>query len=871
MNFKFKLSKRLAILKAALATSVVLALACERDLTDPTLSRSSPGQLAVSADLTPFPVASVVASANDGNLPQNTLDNSLATRWSAQGDGQWIRYDLGAIVDIDRVAVAWYLGDSRIAYFDIEVSWNAVVWWRVFSGQSSGQTLQPEIYAFTRTSARYVRVVGHGNSQSAWNSITEVAILAPATTITSSNVPVAAVTVSPASTSVVVGATVQLAAVTRDSAGNTLTGRTVTWTSSTNGLATISASGLLAGVATGTVTITATSEGKSGTAAISVTAPNCLTSAGIWRNSPVPTQTGAFEAQFDATAATASTNAAVGLSNGPAADWTNLAAIVRFNSTGTIDARNGGDYAATTAIPYTAGTSYHFRLDVDLASHSYDIYVTPAGATEQLLGNAFAFRTEQAAVPALNHLGLDTNGGSATVCNVTVGVWTPLPPAPVASVTMSPAATTVSGGGTVQLTATLKDASGNVLRGRSVTWASSAPALAPVSGTGLVTGLVVGTATITATSGVHTGSAAVTVILGSTSTPLYTLGTGTNYYVAPSGSDGNPCTATAPCYTMARVSQLMSPGDNAHFASGNYTWSYSGNKVTKSGTAAAPISYVSDTKWGAKVYGSGCDPIWNSGDYVQIINFDVTGNCSEGIGVNGNYDKVIGNRVHDLPGTGGYAGILGDCCSYNKTGIQIIGNVVDNIAMGTGSNLIHGIYAAGPSSVIMNNIVTRVSAACITHYHGSTRSIVSNNVVANCKYGIQIAADGAITSDDYTTVDNNIAVNNGRGIYEYPTAGPHNVYNNNIVYNNSTANLDLCCGGTQSGTLTLTAAQFSALFVNYTGNMSGDYHLQSGAVAIDAGTISCASGVTGCVPLLDLDGVARPAGTSVDIGPYERH
>ena len=871
MNFKFKLSKRLAILKAALATSVVLALACERDLTDPTLSRSSPGQLAVSADLTPFPVASVVASANDGNLPQNTLDNSLATRWSAQGDGQWIRYDLGAIVDMDRVAVAWYLGDSRIAYFDIEVSWNAVVWWRVFSGQSSGQTLQPEIYAFTRTSARYVRVVGHGNSQSAWNSITEVAILAPATTITSSNVPVAAVTVSPASTSVVVGATVQLAAVTRDSAGNTLTGRTVTWTSSTNGLATISASGLLAGVATGTVTITATSEGKSGTAAISVTAPNCLTSAGIWRNSPVPTQTGAFEAQFDATAATASTNAAVGLSNGPAADWTNLAAIVRFNSTGTIDARNGGDYAATTAIPYTAGTSYHFRLDVDLASHTYDIYVTPAGATEQLLGNAFAFRTEQAAVPALNHLGLDTNGGSATVCNVTVGVWTPLPPAPVASVTMSPAATTVSGGGTVQLTATLKDASGNVLRGRSVTWASSAPALAPVSGTGLVTGLVVGTATITATSGVHTGSAAVTVILGSTSTPLYTLGTGTNYYVAPSGSDGNPCTATAPCYTMARVSQLMSPGDNAHFASGNYTWSYSGNKVTKSGTAAAPISYVSDTKWGAKVYGSGCDPIWNSGDYVQIINFDVTGNCSEGIGVNGNYDKVIGNRVHDLPGTGGYAGILGDCCSYSKTGIQIIGNVVDNIAMGTGSNLIHGIYTGGPSSVIMNNIVTRVSAACITHYHGATRSIVSNNVVANCKYGIQIAADGAITSDDYTTVDNNIAVNNGRGIYEYPTAGPHNVYNNNIVYNNSTANFDLCCGGTQSGTITSTAAQFSALFVNYTGDMSGDYHLRSGAVAIDAGTTRCAAGMTGCVPVLDFDGIARPAGGAYDIGAYEWH
>src|SRR5437867_1042864 len=672
MNFKFKLSKRLAILKAALATTVVLALACERDLTDPKLSHSIPRQLAVSAALTPFPVVSVVASANDGNLPQNTLDNSLATRWSAQGDGQWIRYDLGALAAIDHVDIAWYLGDARSSSFDIAVSLDAVTWTKVFSGKSSGQTLQLESYGFPATSGRYVRIVGHGNSASAWNSMTEVAIRGTTTS----------------------------------------------------------------------------------------TAPSCWASAGAWQNVAIPSPAGAFEAQFDATPTTANMNGVVGLANGPAADWTTLAAIVRFNPTGTIDARNGGDYAAATAIPYTPGTTYHFRLDVNLPAHTYDIYVTPAGASERLLGSRFAFRTEQAAVNLLNNLGVYTTAGSETVCNLKVAAWTPPLPAPVASVTMSPAATTVSVGATVQFTATLKAASGQVLTGRSVTWASSAPALAPVSGSGLVTGLGVGAVTITATSEGQKGSSAVTVNPVAGPTPLYTLGNGANYYVAPSGSDANPCTAAAPCYTMARVSQLMSPGDNAHFASGNYTWSYSGNKVTKSGTAAAPVSYISDTKWGAKVYGSGCDPIWNSGDYVQIINFDVTGNCSEGIGVNGNYNKVIGNRVHDLPGTGGYAGILADCCSYSKTGIQIIGNVVDNIAMGTGSNLIHGIYTGGPSSVIMNNIVTQVSAACITHYHGATRSIVSNNVVANCKYGIQIAADGAITSDDYTTVNNNIAVNN---------------------------------------------------------------------------------------------------------------
>src|SRR6266487_536741 len=877
MNFRFKLSKRLARLKATLAVSVVLALACQSDLTDPKPPYSSPRPSIVAADLTPLTAASVVASANDGNLPQNTLDKSLATRWSAQGDGQWIRYDLGALVDMDRAAVAWYLGDTRIAYFDIEVSWDATLWWRVFSGQSSGQTLQPEIYAFRRTTARYVRIVGHGNSQSAWNSITEVAIVAPATTVTSSNVPVAAVTVSPASTSVAVGATVQLAAVTRDSAGNTLTGRTVTWTISNSAVATIAASGLVTGVATGTVTITATSEGQSGTAAVSATAPSCLTSAGTWRNNAIPSRAGGFEAQFDATPAMANMNGVVGLANGPAADWTNLAAIVRFNSTGTIDARNGGDYAAATAIPYTAGTTYHFRLHVDLASHSYTTYVTPAGGTEQPVGTAFAFRTEQSAVSALNNLGVYAAAGSATVCNVTVGAWTPPPPAPVASVTLSPAAVSVSVGATIQLTAALKDASGNVLTGRLVTWASGTLGMATVSTGGFVTGVAVGPVTITATSEGQSGRATVTVnpVAGNPvagPTPLYTLGNGANYYLAPAGSDANPCTAAAPCYTMARVSQLMSPGDNAHFAAGNYTWSYSGNKVAKGGTAAAPISYISDVKWGAKIYGTTSAPIFNDGDYVQIINFDVSGVGPEGIITNGNYSKVIGTRVHDLPAaSGGAAGIIGDCCYYNRTGIQVIGNVVDNIGPLGGTNLIHGIYLGGPNGVVMNNIVTRASAACIHLYHGTTREIVSNNTVANCGvYGILISAEGSLTSDDYTTVSNNIVVNTpGRGIYEYPSVGCHNVYNNNIVYNNA-PNVALICG-TESGTLTLTSAQFNALFVNYTGTMTGDYHLRSGAAAIDAGTLSCAAGITSCVPLLDWDGVARPVGTAVDIGAYEWH
>src|SRR5260370_39897380 len=80
---------------------------------------------------------------------------------------------------------------------------------------------------------------------------------------------------------------------------------------------------------------------------------------------------------------------------------------------------------------------------------------------------------------------------------------------PVASVTVRPA--TASVGQTVQLTATLKDASGNVLSGRTVTWASGAPTVATVSPSGLVSGVAVGSATVTATSEGQSGSATVTV------------------------------------------------------------------------------------------------------------------------------------------------------------------------------------------------------------------------------------------------------------------------------------------------------------------------------------------------------------------------
>src|SRR6267143_2050815 len=73
-------------------------------------------------------------------------------------------------------------------------------------------------------------------------------------------------------------------------------------------------------------------------------------------------------------------------------------------------------------------------------------------------------------------------------------------PAPVATVTVSPATTSVEAGQAVQLAAVLTDTSGIVLTGRTITWTSSNPAVATVDASGVVTGVAAGTATLTATS-----------------------------------------------------------------------------------------------------------------------------------------------------------------------------------------------------------------------------------------------------------------------------------------------------------------------------------------------------------------------------------
>ena len=80
---------------------------------------------------------------------------------------------------------------------------------------------------------------------------------------------VASVDLTPPTGDLAIGATAKLTATPRDGSGNALS-RTVAWASSDAAIASVDASGLVTGRAAGTTTITATSDGKSASAAMTV-------------------------------------------------------------------------------------------------------------------------------------------------------------------------------------------------------------------------------------------------------------------------------------------------------------------------------------------------------------------------------------------------------------------------------------------------------------------------------------------------------------------------------------------------------------------------------------------------------------------------
>ena len=343
--------------------------------------------------------------------------------------------------------------------------------------------------------------------------------------ITVTSVSVATVTVAPSAPSVLVGTTVQLAATLRDASGNVLSGRPVTWRSSDSSRARVSTTGLVTGLVIGSATITATSEGRNGTASVTVTQ---LPVASLSLSPTSATLLIAGTRQFTATPRDAAGNPLSRPVTWSSSDTTKA----RVSGTGLVTGVAAGTASVTASCEGQTATAL---ITVNVAPVA-TVQVTPAapnvmvGNTVQLTavtrdangtvltGRVVTWSTSNDQRAQVNSTGLvlGVGAGSATITATSEGqngtATVTVSSVPVATVTVAPATSNIAVNGTVQLTATLRDAAGNILTGRTVTWTSShTTTRARVDANGLVTGVGAGTATITASSEGRSGTATVTV------------------------------------------------------------------------------------------------------------------------------------------------------------------------------------------------------------------------------------------------------------------------------------------------------------------------------------------------------------------------
>jgi parallel beta-helix repeat protein len=337
----------------------------------------------------------------------------------------------------------------------------------------------------------------------------------------------------------------------------------------------------------------------------------------------------------------------------------------------------------------------------------------------------------------------------------------------------------------------------------------------------------------------------------------WAIGGSRHLYVSASGSDSNSGTASSPFRQISKAASVATAGTVVHVAPGNYGPVYS----AASGTSTDRITFVSDTKWGAKITAPGQTTAWkNAGHWVTIQGFDVSGSEYNGLLTTASNGRFLGNHVHDLVPpdcSRGGAGIVAE--NYSAVNNDSIGNVVHDIHVSGDCARIHGIYYQSPNAGrILNNVVYRTCGWGIHLWHNANTITISNNTVfENLKGGMVIG--GSLEGNDIppgiasnVQVTNNIVVNNRHyGIREMGRVGL-NVYANNLLSGNASGAYSLRGGAVPTGTVNA-----NPQFVSAT-----DWHLQATSPAIDKGT------TLGVAPY-DMDLVARPQGAAVDIGAYE--
>ena len=344
--------------------------------------------------------------------------------------------------------------------------------------------------------------------------------------------PVASVRVSPQSASIAEGETRRFTATALASDGTEISGLRFTWSSDDESVATVS-SGLARGVSAGTAMITATTEGKSGSASLTVTPPQ----AASVRVSPssASIEPGRTR-QFTATARASDGTVISGVTFRWSSDDESVATVGSSGLATGVSAGTAAITATTQNVSDSASLTVNSRPVTVGYISSQNMKV---GTTKRIDASGY-FRDPDGdvltyslngVVTGLVRATVDRNSGIVTlVAGNTPGNTgriivtasdgslsadqdfdVTVDPPSVASVRVSPSSASIEPGRTRQFTATARASDGTVISGVTFRWSSDDESVATVGSSGLATGVSAGTAAITATTQNVSDSASLTV------------------------------------------------------------------------------------------------------------------------------------------------------------------------------------------------------------------------------------------------------------------------------------------------------------------------------------------------------------------------
>ncbi len=353
------------------------------------------------------------------------------------------------------------------------------------------------------------------------------------------------------------------------------------------------------------------------------------------------------------------------------------------------------------------------------------------------------------------------------------------------------------------------------------------------------------------------------------------------YYVAPTGSDGDPGTSREPFRTIQKAADTAAPGDTIVVRAGTYTGGSRIVSLTQSGAPGHPITFLSERKWEAVLDGQSgrSSEGWYFGPgvgYITIQGFELRDLEAHGF-------DFYGGGVHDILISRNHVHHVGRTCTDTRNGrtgasvgagafrIVFDGNIwhhIGRFAPGEQGcsprtryyqNHDHGIYVADANQIVIkNNVFYAFGRGWAIHRFSSTKA----------------------TSRGLSILNNTFAGQNsyreGHIILATPTEGLR--IENNIFQEPNTAALlfeDLRFTGAKvrynliGGAVTKVGRPRGVAFSRNRENTdprlvdATDFRLRYDSPAVDAGMA-----LTEVAH--DADGIARPRGGGYDLGAYER-